>query len=212
MIGHILETLATFIKNTIDATGYAGVILLSAIESANIPLPSEIILPFSGFLVTVGRFNLWMVAGAGAVGNVIGSVFSYYLGMYGGRPLIERFGKYVLMSKRDLDMADRWFARWGEATAFFSRCLPVIRTFISFPAGIARVNVVRFMIYSLIGSYIWSLFLAYIGMQVGENIEVLKPYFHKADALIGVLLLAGIVLYVWRHVKHTREDAAEARD
>jgi membrane protein DedA with SNARE-associated domain len=209
-MGHVLAVLADFIKNTIGATGYLGVIMLSAIESANIPLPSEIILPFAGYLVSAGRFSLWLVAGAGAVGNVIGSVFSYYVGMYGGRPLVERFGKYVLMSKRDLDMADRWFARWGEATAFFSRCLPVIRTFISFPAGIARVNVVRFMLYSLVGSYIWSLFLAYIGMQVGENIEVLKPYFHKADALIGVLIVAGVALYVWRHVKHAREDAAEA--
>jgi membrane protein DedA with SNARE-associated domain len=209
LIGHILEIVAAFIKNTIDTMGYPGIVLLSAIESANIPLPSEIILPFSGFLVSMGRFSLWLVALAGAVGNVLGSVFSYYLGMYGGRPLIERFGKYVLMSKRDLDMADRWFARWGEATAFFSRCLPVIRTFISFPAGISRVNIWRFMLYSLVGSYIWSLFLAYIGVKVGENLETLKPYFHGADALIGTVLLVGIVLYVARHIKHSREDAAE---
>ena len=208
MIGHILELVGLFIKNTIDHTGYVGVMFLSAIASANIPLPSEIILPFSGFLVSVGRFNLWLVATAGAAGNVVGSMFSYYLGMYGGRPLIERFGKYVLMSKRDLDMADRWFARWGDATAFFSRCLPVIRAFISFPAGIARVNVPKFIFYTFAGSFVWSLVLAYIGVQVGQNIEVLKPYFHKADALIGVLLVVGLVLYVWRHVKHAREDAA----
>ena len=154
--GHILETVAGFITSTISTTGYVGIGCLrrSAIELANIPLPSEIILPFSGFLVAQGRFSLYLVALAGAVGNICGSVFSYYLGMYGGRPWIQRFGKYVLMSRRDLDMADRWFARWGEATAFFSRCLPVIRTFISFPAGIAHVNLPRFPLHSFTGRII----------------------------------------------------------
>ncbi len=211
MIGHILQLVAGFITGTIQSTGYAGIAFLSAIASANIPLPSEIILPFSGFLVAQGRFSLWLVATAGAVGNVIGSIFSYYLGMYGGRTLIERYGKYVLMSKRDLDMADRWFARWGEATAFFSRCLPVIRAFISFPAGIARMNIWRFTVYSLVGSYIWSLFLAYVGMKAGENWESLKTYFHGADAIIGTVIIVGFVAYVWRHIKHAREDNAAAK-
>src|SRR5256714_3885975 len=125
MIGRIIEILSAFIVATISTLGYGGIVLLMAIESACIPLPSEVIMPFSGYLVYTGRFNLWLVALAGAVGCVVGSMIAYWVGRVGGRPLIERYGKYVLVSRHDLDLADRWFARYGEAIVFASRLLPV---------------------------------------------------------------------------------------
>jgi len=144
MIAHLIEILASLIIATISSSGYTGIILLMAIESACIPLPSEIIMPFSGYLVFRGDFGLLSVGLAGGFGCVVGSIPAYYLGAYGGRPLIERYGKYVLISHRDLDTAERWFDRWGDWAIFFSRLMPVVRTFISFPAGVARMNFPRF--------------------------------------------------------------------
>ena len=206
MASEILSTIASWIMGVISALGYGGVVLLMAIESANIPLPSEIIMPFSGFLVSEGELNLWWTGIAGAVGCVIGSVFSYYLGAFGGRPLIEKYGKYILVSHHDLDLADRWFSRYGEAIVFFARLLPVVRTFISFPAGIARMNFSRFVIYSFLGSLPWTLALAFIGQKLGDNWESLRTYFHGLDWLILGLIIIGIGWWIWRHLKHTKSE------
>ena len=214
MIARIIEILSVFIIATISAMGYWGIILLMAIESACIPLPSEIIMPFSGYLVSTGQMNLWLVGIAGAVGCVVGSMVAYWAGMYGGRPLIEKYGRYVLLSKHDLDIADRWFAKYGEAIVFTARLLPAIRTFIAFPAGVARMNIPRFIFYTFAGSLPCCLGLAYIGQKLGEKWnkdETLKTWFHRFDFVIGIigLLLAG--WWIWRHVKHLRQDrAAEA--
>jgi membrane protein DedA with SNARE-associated domain len=202
MIAWIIEILASFIIATISSGGYIGVIILMAIESACIPLPSEIIMPFSGYLVFRGEFDLFWVGLAGAFGCVVGSVPAYYLGLYGGRPLIERYGKYVLISHHDLDIADRWFARYGDWAIFFSRLLPVVRTFISFPAGVARMNVPRFILYTLVGSFPWCLGLAYIGMKLGQNWDTLGVYFHKFDVVIGGLIGIGVIYYVYRHLRN----------
>jgi membrane protein DedA with SNARE-associated domain len=202
MIAWIIEFLASLIIAIISSGGYTGVVLLMAIESACIPLPSEIIMPFSGYLVFRGEFGLFWVGLAGAFGCVVGSVPAYYLGLYGGRPLIEKYGKYVLVSHHDLDLADRWFGRYGDWAIFFSRLLPVVRTFISFPAGVAKMNVPRFIIYTFVGSFPWCLGLAYIGMKLGENWDTLGAYFHKFDIVIGILIAAGAVYYIWRHVKN----------
>ena len=213
MIARIIEILSAFIVATISKLGYAGVVLLMAIESACIPLPSEIIMPFSGYLVYKGQFNLWAVGVAGAVGCVVGSWVAYYAGLYGGRPFIEKYGRYVLLSRHDLDLADRWFARYGEIIVFASRLLPVIRTFIAFPAGIARMNMTRFTVYTFLGSLPWCLGLAYVGQVLGEQwdkSETLKTWFHRFDFLIGAVILAGAVWWVWRHVKHSRPDRAAA--
>src|SRR3979411_3234509 len=148
MIGKIIELLSVFIVATISRLGYTGVILLMAIESACIPLPSEIIMPFSGYLVYTGRFNLWAVGVAGAFGCVGGSLGADWVGVYGGRPLIEKYGRYILLSSHDLDLADRWFARFGEVIVFASRLLPAVRTFIAFPAGVARMDLKKFVIYN----------------------------------------------------------------
>ncbi|HJY29369.1 MAG TPA: DedA family protein, partial [Pyrinomonadaceae bacterium] len=145
MIAKIITILSGFIVATISALGYGGIVLLMAIESACIPLPSEIIMPFSGYLVSTGELNLWGVAIAGAVGCVLGSLVAYWVGMYGGRPFIEKYGRYILLSRHDLDIADRWFAKHGEVIVFVSRLLPAIRTFIAFPAGVSRMNLPRFV-------------------------------------------------------------------
>ena len=214
MIARIIEILSAFIVATISALGYAGVILLMAIESACIPLPSEIIMPFAGYLVYTGRFNLWAVGVAGAFGCVVGSLVAYWVGMYGGRPFIEKYGRYLLVSRHDLDLADRWFARYGEIIVFASRLLPVIRTFIAFPAGVARMNLTRFVIYTFAGSLPWCLGLAYVGQLLGEQWDkndTLKSWFHRFDFLIGIIGLIFAVWWVWRHIKHSRDDGADAK-
>jgi membrane protein DedA with SNARE-associated domain len=213
LIAKIIEFLSAIIVAVISTLGYGGVVLLMGIESACIPLPSEIIMPFAGYLVYTGRFNLWLVGVAGAVGCVLGSLVAYYVGMYGGRPLIERYGRYVLISHHDLDLADRWFAKYGEAIIFFSRLLPVIRTFIAFPAGIARMNLKRFCIYTFLGSLPWCIGLAYVGQKLGEQwdkSETLKTYFHRFDFVIGILIVLGAAWWIWRHVRHSRKPAVSS--
>src|SRR2546430_16316793 len=152
MIARIIELVSAFIVATISTLGYGGVVLLMAIESACIPLPSEVIMPFSGYLVYTGEFNLWIVTVAGAFGCVLGSLVAYWVGMYGGRPLINKYGRYILISRHDLDLADRWFARFGEIIVFASRLLPVIRTFIAFPAGVARMDLQRLIHFTVVRS------------------------------------------------------------
>jgi membrane protein DedA with SNARE-associated domain len=204
VIQQLLSILAGIVIATISRLGYGGVVLLMAIESACIPLPSEIILPFSGYLVFRGEMQLQLVALAGAFGCVLGSIVAYFVGAWGGRPLIERYGKYILISHHDLALADRWFQRHGDITVFVARLLPVIRTFIAFPAGVARMRLWRFNVYTFVGSYLWSLALAWIGMKLGEHWDTLGVYFHRFDAVVGVVLLLGIVWYVWRHLRHYR--------
>ena len=208
MIARILEIISAFIVTTISTLGYSGVVLLMAIESACIPLPSEIIMPFSGYLVSKGEMNLWLVGVAGAVGCVVGSLVAYWVGMYGGRPLIEKYGRYVLISHHDLDLADRWFAKYGEVIVFVSRLLPAIRTFIAFPAGVARMNIARFIVYTFAGSLPWCIGLAYVGQKLGEKWDKdprLKTLFHRFDFVIGILIVIGAAWWIWRHVRHSKK-------
>jgi len=204
MITNIIEIIGGWIISIISQLGYFGIVLLMAIESANIPLPSEIIMPFSGYLVAAGQFNLYWAAFWGAIGCLVGGALSYWIGMVGGRPLIEKYGKYILISHHDLDTADRWFKKHGDITVLIGRLLPVIRTFISFPAGIARMNFTKFLLYSFIGSFPFCLLLAYIGEKLGDNWDTLRVYFHRFDLLIGIVIIAAIALYIWRHIKHMR--------
>ena len=204
----IENALGSFVIHTLSSLGYLGIVFLMAIESACIPLPSEIIMPFSGFLVSQGIFTLWGAALAGAVGCTIGSTVAYVVGAVGGRRLALNYGKFILLSAHDIDVADHWFARFGEATVFFTRLMPLVRTFISLPAGIARMPFVRFIVYSFVGSLIWSAFLAYIGMQLGAHWDQLKPIFQKFDVLFAVLVIALIAFYIYRHVRPAAGEAA----
>ena len=205
MFENILALIAGFVVGTISAIGYGGIVLLMAIESACIPLPSEIIMPFSGYLVSTGRFDLVMVATAGAIGCNLGSTLAYAVGYYGGRPLVEKWGAYILISRQDLALADRFFGRYGSITIFLSRLLPVIRTFIALPAGIARMNQVKFQIYTFLGSWPWCFGLAYIGVKLGERWNsdpTLRDTLHRFDAVIIVTILIGMFWYIRRHWKH----------
>jgi membrane protein DedA with SNARE-associated domain len=204
MTEKILAILAHFIVATISASGYLGIALLMAIESACIPLPSEIIMTFSGYLVHTGRFQLIWAATAGAVGCNLGSAVAYWVGAYGGRPLIERFGRYVLLSKRDLDRTTRFFLKYGAITVFAARLLPVIRTFIALPAGIAKMPLLRFHVYTFLGSWPWCFALTYAGMRLGQSWDTdprFKAAFHHFHTVAVLLLLIGIVWFLWSHWK-----------
>lgn len=213
MIGQLIEAivaeLSRFIIATISRLGYAGIVVTMAIESACIPLPSEIIMPFSGYLVLSGQFSLLGVTLAGTIGNVLGSLVAYYAGVYGGRPFVERYGPYVLLRHEDLDRADRWFARYGQWAVLIGRLLPVIRTFISLPAGISRMPVGRFIVYTFIGAFPFCWLLAYIGIVMGEHWGELREYFHQIDAVIGVALAALLAYFVYAH--WPRRDAGRSR-
>lgn len=200
MIDKILTGLSGIIIGTISALGYGGIVLMMAIESACIPLPSEVIMPFSGSLVASGRFALNDVAIAGAIGCLLGSYVAYFAGAYGGRRFLERYGRWLLIAPHELEVADRFFDKWGSPAVFFSRLLPVVRTFIAFPAGVARMRLLPFTIYTLIGSYIWCLVLAYAGLKLGEHWKELAPYFHRFDTAIGLLLAIGIGLLLYNRV------------
>ncbi len=205
MIAKIIAALSAFVIHVISTAGYGGILVLMAIESACIPLPSEVIMPFSGYLVYTGRFHLLWVATVGALGCNLGSLIAYEVGAYGGRPLIERYGSYVLLSRRELELADHFFARYGDLTVFISRLLPVVRTFIALPAGVARMPRLRFHIYTFAGSWPWCLGLAWIGLKLGEKWNTdprLKMWFHRFDVVIAGFILLGIVLFVWSRWRH----------
>ncbi len=200
MFTSLIEFLGSIVIFLISTFGYLGVFIAMTVESACIPLPSEIIMPFSGYLVHAGNFNIWLVTLAGASGNLLGSLLAYWAGYYGGRPFVEKYGKYFMVTRHDVEMADRWFERHGDATAFFSRMLPIIRTFISLPAGIARMNIWKFSVFTFIGSIPWCYGLAFVGVKLGENWNTIGDYFHKADMAIGALIVVALFVFVRRHI------------
>jgi membrane protein DedA with SNARE-associated domain len=202
MLEKLIGLLAVWIMSVISTMGYGGIVLLMAIESACIPLPSEIIMPFAGYLVFKGEMVLWIVAFMGALGCVLGSIPAYYVGKTGGRNLAEKYGRFVLISKKDLKMADDWFKNYGEIIIFIGRLLPAVRTFIALPAGIARMNMTKFILYTFIGSFIWCWALAYVGMIFGEQWDTLKVYFHEFHNVIIGSAVIFIVWYVRRHFKN----------
>jgi membrane protein DedA with SNARE-associated domain len=209
MLDQIISALAAWIVAVISAGGYFGVLILMAIESACIPLPSEIIMPFAGYLVSVGQFTLIGAATAGALGCNLGSTVAYYVAASGGRKAFERWGAYVLISPAELDRADHFFARYGAITVFVGRLLPVVRTFIAFPAGLARMPMLKFQVYTFLGSWPWCFGLAYIGYVLGERWNsdpTLRKLFHEFDAVIVALLAAGVGWFVWIRWRESRRS------
>jgi membrane protein DedA with SNARE-associated domain len=201
MIDRLVTGLSAWIVAVIAASGYGGVVFLMALESACVPLPSEITLPFSGYLVATGRFNLNLVALAGAMGCLLGSYAAYFAGASGGRRLLERYGRYILIAPHDLEIADRFFERWGGPAVLVGRLLPVVRTFIALPAGIARMRLLPFTIYTLAGSYLWCLGLTYAGMQLGAHWSGLGPYFHRFDGIVVMAMLAGGAWVIYNRLR-----------
>ncbi len=208
MIERIISWLAGIITGVIAAGGYPGIALLMAIESACVPLPSEIIMPFAGYLVSTGHFSLIGAATAGAIGCNLGSVVGYEIGKRGGRPLAMRYGRYLLIGPGELDAADRFFARFGGPAVLIGRLLPVIRSFIAFPAGVARMRLVPFHVYTFVGSWPWCFGLAWVGMTLGDRWNSdprLKAWFHRADAVIAAVLVIAVAPYVWHRVRGARQ-------
>lgn len=199
MIEKIISILAVFIAGGISAMGYSGVALMMAIESMCIPLPSEIIMPFSGYLVSQGQFTLIGITLAGALGSVLGSSLAYWIGVWIEKDFLEKYGKYIFITARDLRMAENFFQKYGDAAIFFSRMLPVVRTFISLPAGVSRMNFKKFVVYTFFGSIPWCFGLGFAGKELGDNWNTLGAYFHKLDAVIGILLVVGVVWFLESH-------------
>lgn len=209
--------LVEFLTQLLQTIGWFGVVVIMALESANIPIPSEVTMPLAGWMLIQARGlsalqavlqgGLW-----GAVGCTIGSAISYALGAWGGRPLVERYGKYILVSEEDLEKADHWFARWGEWAAFISRLLPIVRTFISFPAGVVRMNFPRFIFYSFAGSFIWCGLLALGGYHFGEHWETLRAIMRPFDIPIAIAIVAGLAYYVYHHLHKKNKKASTGEE
>ena len=211
LIETVVSALASTITHVIASTGYLGVLLLMAIESACVPLPSEIIMPFAGSLVPSGRFSLIALATAGALGCNLGSTLAYLVGAHGGRPAVERWGRYLLLSRHDLDWSERFFTRYGGLTVFVSRLLPVVRTFIALPAGVARMPMPRFQAYTFVGSWLWCFGLAWVGAKLGEAWDkdpTLKATFHRFDLAIVAIVLIGGAFFVWHRLSGLKRDSA----
>ena len=205
MVHELLAAVSQWVLQVINNLGYFGVFFLMALESANIPIPSEIIMPFSGFLVTQNGFNFWAVVFWGAFGNLAGSLVSYFIALRFGRRAIIFMSRYLFICREDLDIAEEWFLKHGSWSVFLGRIVPVIRTFISFPAGMFKVGLGRFVVLTFAGSFIWSVFLTYVGYVLGENWEILGPYFRKFDYVIVAIIVIGAVWWVWRHVKRSQK-------
>jgi len=203
----ILALIVQFVTHIIDAGGYAGIVGLVTLNSSGVPIPSELIMPFSGYLVYLGRFNLLLVVAAGTIGCNIGSAIAYWIGARGGRPLVERYGKWVLMSHHDLDRMTSFFDRFGSIAILIGRMLPIVQTFVAFPAGIAKMPRLRFHIYTTLGSVVWYFCLASIGRKLGEAWDTdprLHEWFHRFHLVVEIALVAGVVWFVWNHLKRAR--------
>lgn len=212
MIETLVNGMAIAILATIRHFGYAGITALMALESACIPIPSEIIMSFSGYLVSIQAMSLLGITLAGTLGSVIGSLAGYALGAYGGLPFLKRYGRYLFISHHDLDLAHDWFARYGQGAVFFGRIIPIVRTFISLPAGVGRMPLTPFILYSAAGSALWSAGLGWIGMRLGQHWQALGPYMHYIDDGVALVLAALVVLLFVRHRQARRTKQVEAHD
>jgi membrane protein DedA with SNARE-associated domain len=194
---NIIETLSDFIISVIEQLGYAGVFVGMTLESAGLPIPSEVIMPFAGYVVWKGGLTLIGITLAGTLGCLAGSLIAYYIGLWGGRPLLERYGKYVLIRKHELDLADKWFGKYGDRAVFVSRLLPVVRTYISFPAGIVKMDVKKFSLYTVLGSLLWCFGLAYIGVLLGPHWVDIEGLFRYLDiaVIVGIIALVAYLIY-----------------
>ena len=213
---HAIETqLIDLIRSLFDTLGWAGVVLAMTIESACIPLPSELTMPLAGWLLVAEHGTGWpgilLASFWGAVGNLIGSVIAYGVGALGGRPLLERYGRYGLITRRDIDRAHQWFDRWGEATAFFSRLLPVVRTFISLPAGVARMPFGRFCLFTFAGSYLWCVLLVWVGYHLGPNWEDLRARARFLDYPIAAIVVVAVIWFFWHRISELRRERTAPR-
>jgi len=196
MILDIIE----FITQLISSWGYAGIFITMTLESALIPIPSEVVIPFAGFLAYMGEMNIWLIVLVSSLANVTGSIIAYEVGKYLGRGFIERYGKYILLNMGHLQLVERWFDRYGSLTVLFSRMLPVVRTINALPAGIGKMNFPKFCIYTFIGSIPWNLALVLVGYLLKENWNILEKYSLYID-ILAVLVVAAVIFYIVRRIR-----------
>ena len=197
----IVEYVSNLAIYLIEILGYWGVFIGMTLESACIPLPSEIIMPFAGFVVYEGKMSLIGITIVGALGNLFGSLIAYFVGLKGGRPFLEKYGKYILITRNRLEMADEWFEKYGHEAVLISRVLPGIRTFISLPAGIVHMDLKKFIIYTFLGSLPWCFVLGYLGVQLGPKWDTIKGYFHVLDVIVIVGIVGVCVYLLYKHKK-----------
>lgn len=200
----ITETLVEYITAIMAGGGYGVILLLMALESMVAPVPSEAVMPFAGFLIEEGRFSFTGVIAWSTAGSIIGSLISYYMGSWGGGPFVRRFGRYLLLDESHLDTTERFFAKYGDKAIFICRFIPVVRHLISIPAGIGKMNIVKFSVYTIIGAGLWNSFLAYVGYVLKENWTVVRSYSEIVDMIVVAGLLAGGIIFVRQHLKHAR--------
>lgn len=201
MLHQMVQLLTSFATGLINHFGHWGVFISMVLESACIPLPSEVIMLFGGFLVAQGLLSFWGVVWAGVLGNVVGSVIAFWVGVRGGRPFLNKYGKYILFNADHLEKAEGWFSKHGEWAVFFGRILPVIRTFISLPAGIARMNFTKFLVYTLIGSLPWNIALTYLGLKLGQHWQSVELYFRPVSYAMAAAILLGIVWFIYKNIR-----------
>ncbi len=200
MIFQLVLHMSKTVSAVVDTGGYAGIFFLMALESTMVPLPSELVMPFAGFLAAEGRFNIWLVIFFSSAGSLAGSFVSYYIGKLGGIPLVRKLGKYVLLDDEDLETSERWFSKYGEITIFVCRFIPVIRHLISIPAGVARMDIRRFCIYTVIGAAIWNAILACLGYLLRENWEILHHYMRPVSIAVFLLLSIAFAVFFYKHI------------
>ena len=204
----IVDALIVIVTHVVTAWGYLGVFLWMAL-SAIVPVPSEVILAFAGRDIAVNhQFNLHAIAFMGSLGNLAGSIVAYGIGAYGGRPFVEKYGKYLLIRHHDIALADEWFQHHGDAIVFWTRMMPLIRAFVSLPAGIARMNFGKFCLYTFVGALPWCYLLTWAGVKLGQHWNVIEHYLHAADAAILVCIVVLLGLYIYRHLKPEAPTAA----
>jgi len=200
-LAQILENIGIFAVNIISQMGYFGVFFLMVLESMVFPIPSELVMPFAGFIAYQGNFNFLLVILFSSLGSIVGSLISYYLGKFGGNHMIMRYGKYFLLDVKDLKKTEHWFSKKGESTIFIGRLIPVVRHLISIPAGIGKMNLTKFCIYTIAGATIWNTFLAYLGYLLGKNWNLVRQYTEPISIVVAVLLLLGGIYFVYHHIK-----------
>lgn len=205
----ISEIMAFIVKIAVlimSKLGYFGVFFLMMLESMVFPMPSELVMPFAGFLVAQGRFNMLYVFIFSLLGSITGSLISYYAGKYGGNRLVVKFGKYLFLDVSDLKRAEDLFKKRGEKVIFIARFIPVVRHLISIPAGIGKMNLKKFCVYTLIGASIWNMFLAYLGYLLGENWDKIRYYTEPISIAVVILLAAGLVYFIYHHIKNKKKN------
>lgn len=196
----ITEFLAQYITAFIDKTGYISVFVLMVMESMIFPVPSEAVMPFAGFLIAESKFTFTLVIAVSTLGSIVGSLLSYWIGLHGGQPFIERYGRFFLLDRNDLVATERFFKKYGDATIFISRFIPVVRHLISLPAGMGRMNLVRFSIYTIIGAGLWNAFLTACGFYLRKNWEVVMQYSRIVDIAVLVILVIGVAIFIKKHI------------